>query len=154
MRGVTMMVGRSPYATIGDLQFMVKLEAATKKLDNINQKHQVISQQELHDLIEVFKPISDPNFLADKKFASEGMSNKIEKALIAIALFQRNHASDRAAQRDVEQAITSLFSSLNSTLSKADKNLKNLKKHRIGQKVKESSESKESGSDGKQSGSE
>lgn len=150
-----MMVERSPYTSMGDLQFMVKLDVATKKLDNINQKHQAISQQELNDLIEVFKPISDPNFLADKKFASEGMSDKIEKALIAIALFQRNHpATDRAAQRNVEQAITSLFSSLNSTLSKADENLKNLKKHRIGQRVKESSESKESGWDGKQSGSE
>jgi hypothetical protein len=72
------------------------------------------------------------------------MNQKIEKALAAIQAFQLYHPEkDLSGQRSVNQAITSLFSSLNAVLKKVNNNLKDLKKHRIGLRVEKTGESKQ-----------
>jgi hypothetical protein len=130
-----MMVERSPYIeNVG--QLIRDLDQATMKLEEINRKPQAVSKQELNDLIKTlqnFNTILDPAFWEDKKLA------------FAIQLFQRYHPErDRTSQRNVDQAITSLFSALNSALNAFDKNLRDLKKYKIGRKVEKSGESKHS----------
>lgn len=130
---------------IGNL--MRDLDQATKRLEEINKKPQIASKQELTDLIHVLKQLNanlEPHVWRHKKFAQEGMNQKIEKALVAIQVFQLYHPEkDLSGQRSVNQAITSLFSSLNVVLKKVNNNLKDLKKHRIGLRVEKTGESKQ-----------
>lgn len=142
-----MMVERSPY--VENMGLLIRdLDQATIKLEEINRKPQAVSKKELDDLIKVlqeFNTTLDPAFWEEKKLVFEGMNEKIEKALNAIQLFQRYHPErDRSNQRNVDQAITSLFASLSTVLNTFDKNLRGLKKYKIGHKVEKSGESKHS----------
>lgn len=140
------MVERPYVENVG--QLMKDLDQATMKLEEINRKPQAVSKQELNDLIKTlqhFNTTLDPDFWEEKKLAFEGMNEKIERALNAIQLFQRYHPEiDSSTQRNVNQAITSLFSALNSLLNDVNKNLMGLKKLKIGRKVEKSGESKHS----------
>lgn len=140
-----MMVERSPYVENAG-QLIQDLEKATTHLEKISQKPQDISKQELDDLIHAlshFNENLDPSFWGEKKLALEGISEKIEKALIASQLFQRiSPEKDRSGQRNVDQQIVSLSSALTAALNTFDKNLRDLKKHKIGVKVEKASESK------------
>lgn len=110
-------------------------------------KSQIFSKQQLKDmnLFQDFNSSSDASIFMNKSLTFEGMNKKIENALNQLLHFQRQHPErDRAGQRNVDQAIVSLSSSLKETKKKHDKNLSNLKKHRIGQKVVETKESKHS----------
>jgi adenylosuccinate lyase len=132
-----MMVDQSRY--VDNVRSLIKdLDQAATKLTEISAK-QKISNQEIKDLMSTLKNVNvnlDPSFWEDKKLAPEEMKVTIEKALNASALFQK------VAQKNVEQAIASLFASLTSTLNDFDKNLRNLKELKIGQKVEKSGESK------------
>lgn len=142
-----MMVEQSPYMkTMGLL--LRDLDQATAKLEAINTQSQTFSKQELNDLIHVlqhFNQTFDPAYWEDKKLVPEGMTQKIEKALVASQLFQTSHPTkDRSGQRNVDQAITSLVSALNAALNRFDKNLRNLKDIKFGQRVEKTGESKQS----------
>lgn len=142
-----MMVERAPY-TDNMRQLIKNLDHATEKLGRINSKTHTPSKQELTDLLSVLDDINsnEPISWDTKTFSFEGMSQKLEKALLQIQLFQRKHPQeDRSGQRNVDQAIVSLSSSLKATRSKLDKELKDLRKlFRIGQRVEKPKESKES----------
>ena len=130
-----MMVERLPL-NVG--QLMSDLDRATKTLETMNTQPQAVSKQDLKDLIQVLKDFNstlNPGVLQDKKLVPEGMNAKIEKALNAILLFQSTHTAQKEGQRNVDQAIASLASTLNETRRTLDKHLKDLKKYKIGQKV-------------------
>ena len=75
----------------------------------------------------------------------EEMKTSIEKALLAIQLFQSNQpGKDKSAQKNVDQAIISLFSSLSIEINALDKHLRNLGDYKIGRKVEKTSEGKRS----------
>jgi uncharacterized protein HemX len=141
------MVERSPDVENIE-QFMTNLNQAAEKLNEIRQKKQEFSGQELNELITVlnrFNTAFDPNFWEEKKLVPEEMSADIEKALAVLQLFQSNQPEkNKAAQKNVDQAITSLFSTLSKEISAFDKNLRNLKKYKIGLKVEETYQSKQS----------
>lgn len=142
-----MMVKSSPYSeNVGLL--MKDLDRATTHLEAINRKAQGASKQELDALMGVLHDVNstlDPRFWEDKKLAPEGMHDKIEKALNEVQALKRSHPEkDRAGQRNVDQAITSLSLALKEALDDFDKNLRDLKKYKIGQKVEKSGESKRS----------
>lgn len=142
-----MMVQRSPYTE--NLGLLMKdLDRATIKLEAINSMPQQASKQEVNDLIKVLHDLNstlDPSFWEDKKLAPEGMNEKIEKALHEIQHFQRRHPEhDRGGKRNVDQAITSLSSALKEALNVFDKNLRDLKKFKIGRRVEKIGESKQS----------
>lgn len=123
--------------------FLQHLDKATDCLIAINQKPDA-SNQELTDLNHLFENLNDafaagPSFLGEKKIESEALSPTIEKALQAIFQYQR-----LVGRRNVEQAIISLSSALKETLNTLDKNLKNLRKIRIGKKLEKSGQSKAS----------
>lgn len=141
-----MMVERSPY-TNNMSQLMKDLDQATSKMNHINSsKSASISSHDLTELMGVLNDLNsvEPSFWGQKTFTSEGMNEKIEKALLQIQLFQRRlPANDRSGQRNVDQAIVSISSALKSALNRLDKNLRDIKKLRIGRKVEKSKESKE-----------
>lgn len=113
------------------------LEGAANKLTEISGKS-TISQNEMKALLKTLNQVNehlDPTLRSAKKLAPDEVK-AIERALLAVALFQK------VDHRKVEPAITSIFSSLLSTLGSLDKGLKNLKKHRIGQRVEKISDSK------------
>lgn len=133
-----MMVEQSrPVNTVGS--FLKNLDNASTKLTEIGGKSQ-ISPEEMKELMKTLNKVndhlSDPTLITAKKMVPEKVDASIERALIALALFQR------VGHRNVEQAITSLFSSLNSTLNDLGKNLRTLRKHRIGKRVEKTGESK------------
>lgn len=141
-----MMVDRSPYTqNIG--QWMKDLDQATVKLKEFNSSPQTVSRQEINDLMNTLQDLDstvDPSFWANKNLSSEGMHEKIEKALREIQIFQMRHPEKTlAGQRNVIQAITSLSSALKSALNKLDKN-RNLRDIKLGRRVKKSEESKHS----------
>lgn len=141
------MVERSPY--IGNVGQLIRdLDQAAQRLAEIS-KGREASKQELNDLIGVLHKVNDnfpdKNFWEEKRFAPEGMDESIEKALAAVMLFKRNQPEkNKLGQKNVEQAIISLFAALSKEISALDAHLKNLKKYKIGQKVEKSGESKES----------
>ncbi len=142
-----MMVQRSPYTE--NLGLLMKdLESATTKLEAINSMPQIVSKQELNDLIVVLHHLNDTldtSFWEDKKLVPEGMNEKIEKAFHEIQHFQRRHPdSNLSGKRNVDQAITSLSSALKEAVNTFDKNLRDLKKFKIGRRVEKSGESKQS----------
>lgn len=130
-----MMVEQSRYVeNVGSLHR--DLQQATKELRAMS-GNQMISKQDIQGLMSTLQHVNanlDPSFWADKKPAPTEMKVAIENALAAVALFPK------VAPKNAEQAITSLFSSLNSTMKDFDKNLKNLKKYKIGRKVEKTSE--------------
>ncbi len=136
------MVEHSPATKLmGDLTFSIG--QAALRLENKD-----LSKQEIADLInrlEQFNQAIDPStFWEDKKPAmEEGMNQKIEKALHASILFQGKNMV-RAGQRNVDQAIVSLLSTLKAQLKRFDRNLRGLKEYKIGKKAEKSDKSKES----------
>lgn len=143
-----MMVERPP--STENVSLLIKnLDQAKIVLEEINNKPQINSKQ-IDDLIRVLQNLKKnwhPSFWDDKKLATEGMDDKIETALAAIQLFQgRRHSEKEAGQRNVNQAITSLVSALNAALNTLDKerNLRDLKKYKIGQRVEKTGETKHS----------
>lgn len=126
------MVEQSRYVeNVGSL--MKDLAGAAAKLSEAGGKN-AISPQEMKDLMKAINHVNanlDPTFWADKTLAPAAMNATIDKALMALALFQKVPPS----AKNVEPAIVSLFASFNSTLKDFDKNLRNLRKYKIGQKV-------------------
>lgn len=141
-----MMVERSPYVeNVG--QLLRDLDQAASKLMQAGQAQQGPTHQEMKSLISVLQNVNttlDPSFWTDKKLAPEGMNATIEKALKALELFQTNPQANRGAQKTVDQAVASLFSTLSKEIKDFDKNLRNLKKYKFGRRVEKSSESKDS----------
>jgi hypothetical protein len=141
-----MMVERShPFKSIG--QFLNNLNNAVDKLTLFNEKMPPASNQEWNEVIKVFHELNsnldDTSFLDTKKLVPEEMDKEIEKALKAVQLFQLNQPErNKAAQRNVRQAIISLSSALSKEINSFDKKLQNLKKYRIGRKIEKSGESK------------
>lgn len=126
-----MMVEKAPSI---DLDLLLK---ATTKLNEIAGKKQAVSRQdlnELHNVLRQFNTQLDPRIWESKKIAPEEMSGTVEKALNALDLFKRN--------KNVEQAIASLYASMISDLNAFDKNLRDLKDLKLGKKVEKSSESR------------
>ncbi len=114
------------------------LDQAATKLTEISGKKEV-SQNEIRELMTAIDHVNSAlgsSGLKDKKVVPEEMNAKIEKALNAVAPFLT------AGHKNAQQAITSLFSSLTSTLKDFDKNLRDLKKHRIGRRVEKASETR------------
>lgn len=145
-----MMAEQSSSTKSGEKQLFNKLDKAAIKLEEINKKPQAVSQ-DFNELIAVLQQFNasfdQQSFWEDKKLTSEGMDQKIGEALSAIQLFKNNYypkEAHKAGQRDVEQAIISLFSALNLALSIFDNNLKGLSKYKIGQRVEKTTESKHS----------
>jgi hypothetical protein len=142
-----MMVARSPYVE-NPKQLIKDLDQAVTKLEEIGKKRQEISNQEMKDLISVlhkFNETLDTGFWEDKRLAPEGMKTSIENALLAITLFNLNQPiKEKGKQKNVDQAIASLFATLAYELNDFDKNLKNLKEIKIGRKVEKTGESKHS----------
>lgn len=140
-----MMVQRSQIENLP--QFLKEVDHVAAKLKEITQKEQVVSKKELNDLINVLENCNvafDAKVLEEKKFAPEKMQTSIENALAAIQLFQRNQStSGRAGQRNVEQAIAALVSTLSEEIDKFGKNLKNLKEYKIGRRVEKTEKSKD-----------
>jgi hypothetical protein len=62
------------------------------------------------------------------------MKGTIERALAALALFQ-GMSHSHLGRTGAEQAIVSLFASLSKELKDFDKNLRTLRKHKIGKRV-------------------
>lgn len=141
------MVERSPYIqNVG--QFLEELEQAAEKLTEISQNKKEISQKELKELITVLKDCNatfGTNFWDDKKLTkdTEGkVKESIEQALAAIQLFNTNRPDkNKVAQKNVEQAIVGLFTTLTNEVKDLNKNLKDYK---IGRRVEKSQQSKES----------
>jgi uncharacterized protein YeeX (DUF496 family) len=142
-----MMVARSPYVE-NPKQLIKDLDQAVIKLAEISKKKQAISNQEMTDLISVlhkFNVTLDTGFWEDKRLAPEEMKSSIENALLAITLFNLNQPiKEKGTQKNVDQAIISLFATLAKEVNDFDKNLKNLKEIKIGRKVEKTSESKHS----------
>lgn len=141
------MVTRSDHTENID-HFLKNLDRATDCLIAINQKPEA-TNQELTDIKHLFENINESfeahSFVfGEKKFESEAMKPTIEKALQAIFQYQRNQSLSPPGRRNVEQAIISLSSSLKETLNTLDKNLRNLRKIRIGKKLEKSDQSKAS----------
>lgn len=141
------MVEQSPRVNLGPL--LKDIDHTETKLKEIAQKRPDISKQELSELMKILKTHvkvesgSDSKFWEDKKLAPEGKPGEkinIEKALQALGLFKRE------IQRNVEQAIVSLFASLNadSQASDAESNLRDLKDLKIGRRVEKTGESSKS----------
>jgi hypothetical protein len=140
-----MMVARSPYVeNVGLL--MKDLDQATTKLTAISKKEKVASPNELNDIIKVLNKVNenlDTSFWEAKKLAPEGMTASIEKALQAVQLFHRIRPElTRAAQLTAGQAIASLKDALDRAVDGFDRNIKNLKKIKLGQKVVKPGETK------------
>ena len=140
-----MMVEQSPL--VG--KFLEDLNRATNKIKELQKKpSQAISSKELDDLITHLKSfnttLAKPSFLEEKKIAAEEMDEGIKKALDAIKIFQENQPEkNKAAHKNVSQAIISLFSALTAELNMLDTHLKNLKDHKIGRKVEGTHKSKQ-----------
>lgn len=124
------MVEQSRYVeNVGSLE--TDLVGATAKLSEVGGKN-AISPQEMKDLMKTINQVNanlDPTFWADKTLAPAAMNTTIDKALMALALFQK---VPPPPPKDVERAIVSLF---DSTLKTFEKKLRDLKKYKIGQKV-------------------
>lgn len=145
------MVERSLYIdNVGLLK--ADLQQATTKIEALQKKEpQSISpqdEQEMKELIQVLHKLNEniaPGALEEKKFVLEEMDESIRNALEAIDLFNVNQpAANKTAQKNIRETIVSLFASLSSEIKTFNKNLKDLKKHRIGQKVVETQKSKQS----------
>lgn len=131
-------------------QVLKELEQVTTKIQEVSEqdeRKQMASLQD-HGFIKSLKHCNemlsgeiDPSFLDDKKFSPEKMKTSIANALAAIVLFQRMRRTDKAVQKDVDQIIVAL----SANLSRFDRQLEDLKKHKIGRKVEESHRSKEFG---------
>ena len=122
------------------------LDQAATKLTEISGKKEV-SQNEIKELMSAIDHVNSAlgsSGLKDKKVVPEEMNAKIEKALNAVAPFLT------AGLKNPQQAITSAqqaiisFSSSTQALKDFDKNLRDLKKHRIGRRVEKTTETKES----------
>lgn len=135
-----MIVKRISY-TEGIDNFLTNLDETTVKLEEINDKRGVISQKELKGLTTLLHRCNETleGSLGEKKFVPEGMNASIEKALQAVLLFQIT--KEKAMQRNVDQAISVIVSSLNRELKQFNKNLK---KFRIGRKTEKTNPSKQS----------
>ncbi len=133
-----MMVERLPY-TESEGQLLKALDQATIKLTQIGQTAPDFSPKEAKELIKILQHVNtviDPSILSGKTLVLEGMNTSIEKALKAIQLFEMNQPqTNRGAQKNVDQAVTSLFSTLSKEIKDFDKNIRNLKKHKIGLKI-------------------
>lgn len=138
-----MMVGQSLPA--GEL--VKSLDQAAAQMHHISQPTHAASSGELKKLISVLEDCNaslNPNILHDKNLAPAQMKASIEKALAAVALFNLNRPEhSAAAERTVGQAIAGLFSALRSEVGKLDKNLRDIRKYRIGQRVEKSQRSKD-----------
>lgn len=133
---------------IGEIKrFRDDLTSATQELEALH-RHlpQALSKEELDELNHILKHLNEtlkPSSMEKKSVAFEAMSEKIGKVLLAIQLFHnQNPQISEANRRNVEQAIVSLASSLSSALGKPDKNLRDLKKHRIGRRIEKVQEAK------------
>lgn len=140
------MVERPVYGLGKD--FVNGLREAAEKISEVSQGKNTISKQEIKDLISKLKHVNasfEPGFWEAKSLIPEEMNKSIEKALNAIQLFQRHQPEEnKLAQKNVEQAVISLFSTLSETVKDLDKNLKkNLKEeYKIGKRVEKTSKSK------------
>lgn len=138
-----MMVEQSRYVqNVTSLQN--DLVKATTQLKEVS-GNKMISSQEIKALTTTLQNVNtnlDPTFWSDKNPAPTKMQGTIENALAALALFPK------APPKNAEQAIVSLFSSLTSTLRDFGKNLRDLKKYKIGQKVEKVDEAKPSKKEG------
>jgi hypothetical protein len=142
-----MMVADSPYVA-NQSQLLKDLTQLNNKLEKINDRTQEISTEELNDLfqnIDYFNGILNEEFWSDKKLLPEKANATIEKALKAIFLFQNIRPENNlTGQRNVDAAIASFSSAWHAAVSKLDKNLRDLKKYKIGRRVEKVSKSKES----------
>ena len=142
-----MMVERSPY-TDNPNQLITDLNQLTQKIEEVSGPSAKLSEKELTELIgtlDDFNATFDESFWNEKKLVPEKADATIEKALKAVFLFQSTHPEKQGSgYRNVDQAIASLSSSLTSAIAAFDKNLKDLKKYKIGQKVEKTGESKHS----------
>lgn len=127
-------------------QLMEDMDQAADQLTKMTEgEAKSYSRQAVNKLISTlnhFNTHIGGDFWSEKKLVAEEMDATIERALNALLMFQGR--PEKAAQKNVDQAIVSLFSDLNSQLSKFKQNLRNLKKHRIGHKVVKTSASKQS----------
>ena len=133
-----MMVDSSPF-THNSVQFEKELINLANQIEGVSRSSKPLSESEIRELtnkIEAFNSTLNEGFWKDKKLSPEKSHSTIEKALLAIALFQ--------GKRNIDQAIVSLTASLRSALLAFDKNLRDLKKIRIGRKISKSGESKHS----------
>jgi hypothetical protein len=138
-----MMVDRLPQTeSVG--QLLKALDQATTKLNQMGQIPNDFSPKEAKELIKVLQNVNttiDPNILTGKTLIPEGMSTSIEKALKAVQLFEMNQPqANRGVQKNVEQAVTSLSSILSKEIKDFDKNVRNLKKYKIGRKIEKVTE--------------
>lgn len=137
------MVERVPYTDhVG--QLIKALDQATTKLTQIGQAAPDFSPKEAKELIQILQNVNtsiNPSILAGKTLVPEGMNASIEKALKAVQLFEMNQPqTNRGAQKTVEQAVTSLSSILSKEIKDFDKNIRNLKKYKIGRKIEKVTE--------------
>lgn len=128
-------------------QLMSSLDQASQEIHNLSKPTHTASSGELKKLIGVLEDCNaslNPNILQDKNLAPAQMKASIEKALLAVAIFNSNRPENNAAaQRSVNQATAGLFSALRSEVEKLDKNLRDIRKHRIGRRVEKVNESKD-----------
>lgn len=121
--------------------FNKSLDDATAKLNEFSGK-KIASPHEVKELLTALDHAnSSMEAAADlkgKKVVPEEMNRRLENALQAVALFQAMGA------KTMQQAIASITSSLLfNSLKDFGKNLRNLKKHRIGRRVEKTAETKE-----------
>lgn len=141
-----LMVERSHFIK-NSAQLSHYINQATLKLAEVAEAKKSVSQQELKDLIKVFHDFNtqyDPSFFSDKKLVPEELSSPIENALKAILLFQNATQKEKAIQKNIDQAIVILVSQLNREIKTFDKNLRDLKKIRIGRHIEKTNKSKHS----------
>lgn len=128
------------------------LDQVAKGLNEVSQTGpgKPVTSENLKSLIGVLKECNDhlPSALQEKNLGgdiSQKLKESIEKATGAVLLFKGNQVlNTAAAEKNVSQAIVGLWSALNSEVKKFDKNLRDLGKYRIGQRVEKTNKSKES----------
>ena len=137
-----MVIEHAPFTRNTD-ELLGDLTKAAKQLEEINKKVHGISSIETHNVANMLEGLNKSltPILWEVKSApfqglDEGMHHKIQKALDALVVFQSYHPErNPSTQRSIEQAITALAFTLKSVLSSFDKNLGDLKKYKIGQRV-------------------
>lgn len=128
------------------------LDQAAKSLHEVSQTSpgKPVTPQNLKNLIGVLQECNDhlPSSLQDKSLGgdiSQQLKKSIENAIGAVLIFKGNQTlGTAAAEKNVSQAIVGLWSALNNEVKKFDKNLRDLGKYRIGQRVEKTNKSKES----------
>lgn len=121
--------------------FNKSLDEATAKLHEYSGKKTATTQEvnELLSALDQANSSMQSANLREKKVVPEEINRRIENALLAVALFQTTGA------KTMQQAIASITSSaLSNSLKDFGKNLRNLKKHRIGRRVEKIEETKKS----------